>query len=1647
MMEVDQPITNGNGLATKLPEADAVQSIKQNGAVGTPQPQSATLAEEDVVMDIDETLVESSSVSTLAGKGLEDEENMERLMLSETDDNDEELLDNTISSGTELVQTISDTLIEDIIQLNKDSHRAEEEKQEEEQGKQEAANEVVTLDTLIDDELDEKLLLEGDDDDDAVEIGVEVDESELLAETLPSVELEKLMKEDEPVTVVDNSIVVKVPEADATIQDLTDSSTVVDDEAGLSILNTAAVDMTSVDETELDEPMEDEDAAQKDTPVLEDLMAEIENGESNPVELETDPAAPEQSEVLLEKEEHMVRSEAPSPDLEDLIKFSDTVVEVDEKETLPEPARVESETPAIVDLPEETRIESETPVIAELPEESVSNESFTAAEKSSCQPEASPEISDLIKFTSILEPQPSEPSEPEANPELPSEVESESSEAEKDNSEQVTENTKVRQSENESSETKDTLKDQPVIDAEPKESPKEDVQSEETPVEETDKAEETVIESVSKENVEKDCAAIESELSDLIRFSEPLKKSEEDEKSEASSETKTDKTDDDKLEPIEEKVEEKTDKSETVEEKAEEDTETKDSEEDAQTSKITCPQALQAADEEDLLEMMEEPDRAEQDDDQHEEDGDDHSSESGSAKPETAQGDGEDDDFDEEAESDYMAVDDEEASRNAEDAEEGTEAEQKDDEEADGEPPSKRRCSVDVRSPQEKVNESLMEAVEKEVSEKEVIAEETNEEVAPKDEKLAEKEESTSEKEATKEKKLEAMDVSEDTPDVAEPKSESEPELEEKSEGVPEASVEVAKKTSESVEKSETQEETKVTEESLKVAKTESEETVEEKSEEVTKEVSTEAAESSLTEATTKSSEEVPKTTEKSEKDDCVEIDGAESVEVNKEKIASSGEAPATEKAKAESKPEEPKKDTEEDTKKTKDTDAQDEILVIDDDDDVPEKKAEKKEAGVKRPCPSDEDANEDSAKKVRLSDKKEEDKPGKEPGKSALESIEPIKIDLDPEPKMLKELKPVRLDFLKKFKKPLEKMNRSDLEEFVLQKIVEGIAFKSTIADMRNQLEAHDTLLQGYRQKVHDLNKQFKDLEMVHERVVKDLEKRNQHFITPVKITRAVGLQVSQPRFGANNRQSGVNTNSPATNSPKTQTSRSQPATPTQTGPSPTKASPQNSIQVRKPQFSRTTAANKSNINQSAISRTGATVNSINRIIPSGTATTPVNKSITPLQSPVSTPQQQNSPAQNAQQQLPQATSANIVRKKPIQKFTPMRPPLSLTQQVQQQQQTRQMQEQLLRQQIQESQNPGSAPGSQPQSPLTQSPQGSPLTRTPEPASSPIGNASGRVPPIVVKKVGPPNAMQIVNRPTPSSIPPASTPQRPNQPTSTASSPAVDNSLIDLTDEDDGPKPSPVQQPTQVQANVVPKPPITLLNGQTHLQHQYGQQRQQQQQQQGNLPPLVVINQQRLVARPPLQQRPTAANSSTTAARPMLIQRPGVTNGLQRGMVPGQMQQQQQVFKARMANGQIVRAQLQQRTTITYRHPAPLPQAAPQAVNPGWKQAPPRPSIRINNIETGIVISWTMDDLSESHATIVSYQIYAYQETSAAPAVDMWRHVGDVKAMLLPMAVTLTQFQEGQRYHFAVRAVDEHQRIGQFSPPRTWNETAPGKA
>lgn len=73
---------------------------------------------------------------------------------------------------------------------------------------------------------------------------------------------------------------------------------------------------------------------------------------------------------------------------------------------------------------------------------------------------------------------------------------------------------------------------------------------------------------------------------------------------------------------------------------------------------------------------------------------------------------------------------------------------------------------------------------------------------------------------------------------------------------------------------------------------------------------------------------------------------------------------------------------------------------------------------------------------------------------------------------------------------------------------------------------------------------------------------------------------------------------------------------------------------------------------------------------------------------------------------------------------------------------------------------------------------------------------------------------------------------------------------------------------------------------------------------------------------------------------------------------------------------------------------------------------------------------------LGSKNANIASYQLFAYQETDGPVDASLWKKVGDVNALPLPMACTLTQFVDKNRYYFTVRAVDVFQRFGPFSDP-----------
>ena len=150
-------------------------------------------------------------------------------------------------------------------------------------------------------------------------------------------------------------------------------------------------------------------------------------------------------------------------------------------------------------------------------------------------------------------------------------------------------------------------------------------------------------------------------------------------------------------------------------------------------------------------------------------------------------------------------------------------------------------------------------------------------------------------------------------------------------------------------------------------------------------------------------------------------------------------------------------------------------------------------------------------------------------------------------------------------------------------------------------------------------------------------------------------------------------------------------------------------------------------------------------------------------------------------------------------------------------------------------------------------------------------------------------------------------------------------------------------------------------------------------------------------------------------------------------------LQQAKRIHPQNLPRGFAPRAMVtpRPRHLLTLRHPAPLPNGPPVAFNPQLKNIPPKPTLKINKGRDGVVLSWNMVLDLLDHATVASYQIYAYQETAnQKPDPSLWKKVGQVNALPLPMACTLKQFAQGNKYHFSVRACDTHQRQGIFSDP-----------
>ncbi|CDQ76476.1 unnamed protein product [Oncorhynchus mykiss] len=134
--------------------------------------------------------------------------------------------------------------------------------------------------------------------------------------------------------------------------------------------------------------------------------------------------------------------------------------------------------------------------------------------------------------------------------------------------------------------------------------------------------------------------------------------------------------------------------------------------------------------------------------------------------------------------------------------------------------------------------------------------------------------------------------------------------------------------------------------------------------------------------------------------------------------------------------------------------------------------------------------------------------------------------------------------------------------------------------------------------------------------------------------------------------------------------------------------------------------------------------------------------------------------------------------------------------------------------------------------------------------------------------------------------------------------------------------------------------------------------------------------------------------------------------------------------------------------SSIPCPQPSPLPPlpVPPQTISLPLEAAstspPQQPLLKITRVPSqndGIVLSWSVTEVDRSCAAVDSYHLYAYHQDHSGPSTHplLWKKIGEVKALALPMACTLTQFVSGSKYYFAVRARDVFGRFGPFCEPQ----------
>ncbi|XP_012503061.1 PREDICTED: activating transcription factor 7-interacting protein 2 [Propithecus coquereli] len=120
-----------------------------------------------------------------------------------------------------------------------------------------------------------------------------------------------------------------------------------------------------------------------------------------------------------------------------------------------------------------------------------------------------------------------------------------------------------------------------------------------------------------------------------------------------------------------------------------------------------------------------------------------------------------------------------------------------------------------------------------------------------------------------------------------------------------------------------------------------------------------------------------------------------------------------------------------------------------------------------------------------------------------------------------------------------------------------------------------------------------------------------------------------------------------------------------------------------------------------------------------------------------------------------------------------------------------------------------------------------------------------------------------------------------------------------------------------------------------------------------------------------------------------------------------------------------------------SFEHLPPLPEPPPllpELVDKIRDTLPPqKPELKVKRVlrPRGIALTWNITKINPKCAPVESYHLFLCHEIPDNKPI--WKKIGEIKALPLPMACTLSQFLASNKYYFTVQSKDIFGRYGPF--------------